>query len=122
MNESYNRNALVLKIEYHRQMSHALAEDATSKSQHIFSKEEHEQCQALASETSVQDSLKMAASYHRQKFEDYLKEFQSRFPQENYEALYLEREDWMGDEIWNKATPFQDPQLQSKEDQAPKNT
>jgi hypothetical protein len=121
MSDSKNRNALVLKIEYHRQMAAALSEDASSKSDHIFSKQEHEKCQAMSAEPTIKESLKKAANFHREMHEQYLKEYKTSFPTENYEEIYLEREDWMVDEIWGKATPFEDPELQSKEDQATKN-
>ena len=121
MIDSLKRNELVIKIEYHRQMAEALQEDSTSKAHHIFSKEEHERCQALSEEATMKESLKKAAAFHIKMRDEYLKEFNSAFPEQNFEEIYLKREDWMLDEIWSKATPFADPQLMAKEDAPPKN-
>lgn len=110
------RNELVLKIEHHRQMAEALEEDASTSTEHILSQADRELVHAKVNEATMTESLRKASDYHQQMYHHYKKEFQARFPDEDCEEVYLEREDWMVDEIWSKAEPLGDPNLVAKED------
>jgi hypothetical protein len=95
-------------------MADALESDSTSQSEFIFSKEDHAKVKQLTQETTLKDSLRAAAKFHRAKFEQYEAEFKSRYPGFDVQQIYLNREEWMVDEIWNQAEPMADPVLRAK--------
>lgn len=115
MNDGLQKNALVLKIEYHREMAFALQEDSTSKSDFILTKKDHEKVQKMTGESELKEALRAAAREHRSKYEEYVKEFKRRFPEDDHDAIFDENINWMMDEIDSKKEPLEDPELVSKE-------
>jgi hypothetical protein len=112
--ESAKRSALVLKIEYHREMAFALEEDSTSTSSFLLQPKQHEKVHEKVGEPDLRESLKAAARQHRARLAEYLREFSQLYPNESPEAIFEKNMEWMMDEIHAKAEPMEDPVLEPK--------